>query len=162
MTAAALFVAYAWASIFVVIVLVICCLQCQCIIPLGRMARCLFDLPCCKCGRRDRNLFKDWGKLSKPQSVKDAEARENADSDSDEEEKANSRNNGRRINDVTGNDWGCCSTIPFLVTCGFCCGALKETPHELPERATIQVAQPVDEVTGTEAVVAMSMPLLRL
>ena len=159
MSAAALFVAYAWASIFVVIVLVICCLQCQCIIPLGRLARCLFDLPCCKCGKKDRNFFRNWGKLSKPQSVKDAEARETAGENSDEEQ---DRSTGRRVNDVAGNDWGCCATIPFLVTCGFCCGALKETPHELPSRAGIPVAQPVDEVVGTEAVVAVSMPLLRL
>ena len=160
MTAVALFVAYAWASIFVVIVLVICCLQCQCIIPLGRCARCIFDLPCCRCGKRDRNLFRNWGKLSKPKSVKDAEARDNAEDSDDEEKEANP--SGRRVNDISGNDWGCCATIPFMVTCGFCCGALKETPHELPSRSTIPIAQPVDEVTGTEAVVAVSMSLLRL
>ena len=75
---------------------------------------------------------------------------------------------------------GCCSWIPWILTCGMCCGAFGEDEEDeemvaggtninVNQKASVKVvAQPVqivdaaDEVVGTEAVVAVSIPLLSM
>lgn len=134
--------AYAWAILLSATVLMICCCWCNCIGLFGRCAQRAFNLPCLRCA--------DWGTTSKTARGVEVEGRKDAGA-----------------NGVQVNHWDCFATIPFLVTCGFCCGALKETPHELPLRTNVPVAQPMADrdangTTGAEAVVAVRMPLLGL
>ena len=61
---------------------------------------------------------------------------------------------------------GCFRGIPWLLTCGYCCGALNDGVSTRKKSksplAAVAVAQPIDpseEVVGTEFIAA-SMPLL--
>lgn len=138
----------AWFILLIATVLIICCCWCNCMAPCGRCAQRAFDLPCLRCGKWCRNPCTGWETTTRGTT---GDGRKSAGA-----------------NDVRENNWSCFEAVPFLITCGFCCGMLKETSsHDLPLRTNLPVAQPMaggdaKETTGAEAVIAVSMPLLGL
>lgn len=71
---------------------------------------------------------------------------------------------------------GCCAWVPWVLSCGMCCGAFSNTAKRPRRGASIPIvmgqpvraneATPKDmdiyEIVGVESVVAVSMPLLSL
>ena len=168
MVSPALVVAYLFLVLVVVVVVVLLCLGCGCHVPLGKLVRCccLNTTVCCnRCCRRKK---KDEGY----KNIIDDVNEENAEA----QEKARAR---KEANDDTAIA-GCCSWVPYVLTCGMCCGALKDEDQAAPGRGGSNidssvsgrvgavVAQPVQqpmeevEVVGTEHVVAVSIPLLAM
>ena len=146
-------------------VIVICCLGCGCHIPLGKCVRCF-------CDESKRCCWKNTKKLTEPETAAERRRRE----------KETPVLAGRR-RDSSLNDEppcaGCLRGIPWVLTCGYCCGLAKDaftTDRQLEESAdetmrragkktqsAVATAQPVfddREIVGMEPVVAVSIPLL--
>ena len=164
----ALTISYLTLVLVLVTVIVLCCLGCGCHIPLGKCVRCFCDESrrCCR---------KQTKKLTEPETAADRRKRE----------KEAPVLAGRR-RDPNAKDEppcaGCLRGIPWVLTCGYCCGTFGDaftTNRQLAEsaeetkkakakgkKAPVVVGQPVfenndvSELVGTEHVVAVSMPLL--
>jgi hypothetical protein len=163
MVNAALVISYLFLVLVVVIVVVLFCLGCGCHVPLGKCVRCFCDntTQCCRDCSNSRKKKKGEDKfksvLDEPKRGEDAKRRAAA--------------RKKEKEDATSIA-GCCSWIPWIVTCGMCCGAFEEDKGEekggQKVAVGVAVAQPVevvdaaDEVVGTEAVVAVSIPLLSM
>lgn len=158
----ALVISYLFLVLVVVIVVVLFCLGCGCHVPLGKCVRCFCDntTRCCRDCSNSRKKKKGEDKfksvLDEPKRGEDAKRRKAAQKKKEE--------------DATSIA-GCCSWIPWILTCGMCCGAFEEDGDgdgDEEAAAGVAVAQPVgvvdaaDEVVGTEAVVAVSIPLLSM
>ena len=160
----ALTISYLFLVLVVVVIVVLFCLGCGCHVPLGKCVRCFCNntTQCCRDCSNSRKKRKGEDKfksvLDEPKRGEDAKRRAAAES--------------KKAEDATSVA-GCCSWIPWVLTCGMCCGAFKEDEDE--ERAdgevptgVVAVAQPVavvdpsDEVVDTEASVAVSIPLLSM
>jgi|SaaInlV_125m_DNA_1040241.scaffolds.fasta_scaffold00328_19 hypothetical protein len=144
----ALFVSYAFVAIFIAIIGVLFCLGCQCSIPLRKIVRWIFSARCCQCPHRTEREEEEYNQVQTKQARS------------------------------TESDYAqCVNWVPFVLTCGYCFGQCSETmdtrarPRARP-RAPLPrvVAQPVAlsevddavEATGTEAIVSIQMPLLKL
>ena len=136
----ALFVSYAFVAIFVTVIFVLFCLSCQCSVPLRKIWLWIFSMRCCKCPQRTET-----------------------------EEKRVAKSKNKQTRSMESDYQRCFTWIPFVLTCGYCFGALseEEEPRTAPTRSLPSVvAQPVsestDEIPGTELAVAIRMPLLPL
>ena len=137
----ALFVSYAFVAIFVTVIFVLFCLSCQCSVPLRKIWLWIFNMRCCKCPQR-----------------------------TEVEEKRVAKSQNKQTRSMESDYQQCFTWIPFVLTCGYCFGALREEETQLstaPARSLPSVvAQPVsestDELIGTDMVVAIRMPLLPL
>ena len=141
----ALFFSYGFVAVFITLIMVLFCLGCHCSVPLRKIWIWIFSMRCCRCAQRTDAQEKRQVQAQKRQ----------ARSSEDDYEK-------------------CFTWVPFLLTCGYCFGqCTEEMGGGAPADATPlppTVAQPVApsevddavEVTGTEAVVSIHMPLLRL
>ena len=137
----ALFVSYAFVAIFVTVIFVLFCLSCQCSVPLRKIWLWLFNMRCCKCPQR-----------------------------TEVEEKRVAKSENKQARSTESDYERCFAWVPFVLTCGYCWGALREEESRLstaPTRLTPSVvAQPVsesaDEIAGVDMVVAVRMPLLPL
>lgn len=145
----ALIIAYLTIVLVIVTVIVLCCLGCKCHIPIGKCVRCLIEntTRCCKKKSKTLDKTKGVAKSAEPKAPILAGRRPSAKSD-----------------DVSCA--GCFRGIPWLFTCGYCCGALNDGVSTRKKGksppAAVAVAQPIDpseEVVGTEFIAA-SMPLL--
>ena len=167
----ALTISYLFIVLVIVLIVVLFCLGCGCHVPLGKCVRCFCNntTQCCRdCSNsRKKKKGEDEFKsvLDEPKRGEDAKRRAAAAKKKEE--------------DATSIA-GCCSWIPWILTCGMCCGAFKEDEEDeemvnggtninVNQGANVNVvAQPVqivdadDEVVGTEAVVAVSIPLLSM
>ena len=159
----ALTISYLFLVLVVVTVVVLFCLGCGCHVPLGKCVRCFCNntTQCCRDCSNSRKKKKGEDKfksvLDEPKRGEDAKRRAAAEK--------------KKKEDATSIA-GCCSWIPWVLTCGMCCGAFDEDEDEAAEDEEVPmgvaVAQPVlaaevpDEVVGTEAVVAVSIPLLSM
>ncbi len=162
MVNAALVISYLFLVLVVVIVVVLFCLGCGCHVPLGKCVRCFCDntTQCCRDCSNSRKKKKGEDEFK---SVLDEPKR-------GEEAKRRAAAAKKKKEDATSIA-GCCSWIPWVLTCGMCCGAFEEDEDEEEGKQVavgVAVAQPVevvdaaDEVVGTEAVVAVSIPLLSM
>jgi hypothetical protein len=164
MVSVELVVGYLTLVLIVVTVLVLCCLSCSCHIPLGKCVRCFCDETrrCCR---------KQTKKLTETETAAQRTKRE---------KEAPVLAGRRRATNADPNEppcAGCLRGIPWVLTCGYCCGAfgdafttnrqLAESEAEAKKRKSpVAVGQPVfedydvSEVVGTEHVVAVSIPLL--
>lgn len=151
----ALVIAYLALVLVLVTVMVIFCLGCGCHIHFGRFMRCFCDETRRCCRKKTENR-------TQPESVAD-EGPVIA---------------GRRRASDARNDPpcdGCLRAIPWILTCGYCCGEFKDsftTNRQLAEadgeakksKPLVVMGQPVFEdvvdVAETENAVAVSMPLL--
>ena len=158
MASPALMFSYLFLVLIVVVIIVLLCLGCSCHIPLGKCVRCFCEntTECCArcCPRRKKKDDKFKSVLDEPRRGPDAPK------------------SARAANDETSQA-GCLHWVPFVLTCGYCCGAFKDEEEEADgdeesdkgkkrASASVQVAQPVDEVVGTDYAVAASMPLLSM
>ena len=169
MANAALVISYLFLVLVVVVVLVICCLGCGCHVPLGKCVRCFCSntTRCCtKLCPRKKGEDKHKSALDHEEGGTEAKAKE-----------AHAKE--------TAADGacaaGCLHWVPFVLSCGYCCGAYKEGESKPPRGASVPtvVGQPVnaagtstgaggiaaidlDEVMGTDYVVAVKMPLLSI
>ena len=158
----ALTISYLTLVLVLVTVIVLCCLGCGCHIPLGKCVRCF-------CDESKRCCWKQTKKLTEPESAADRRKRE---------KEAPVFAGRRRSPDAKDEPpcAGCLRGIPWVLTCGYCCGAFKEGSSR-PPRGSIPtvVGQPVnstgargvsaidiDEVIGTDYVVATRIPLLSI
>ena len=161
-------VAYLFLVFVVVTIVVLFCLGCGCHAPLGKMVRCLCEnttFCCARCFRRKgAERRKTFGNIINDVSEERAKADER-------------RAQKERIQD-DASVAGCCAWIPWILTCGMCCGALSEEGEAIPGRASaastnpnispnVIVAQPVmvqpnDDAIGPEAIVTSSIPLLTI
>ncbi len=160
MVSPALVVTYLFLVLVVITIIVLCCLGFGCHVPLGKCVRCFCSntTRCCnKFCPRKKEEFK---------SVLDQE-----------EEGAAPKKKVTKANEDTACGAGCAKWVPMILTCGYCCGACKEG-STTPPRGTLPtvVGQPVnattsaggmapidvDEVMGTDYVVAVKMPLLSI
>jgi hypothetical protein len=162
MVSAALVISYLFLVLVVVVIIVLFCLGCGCHVPLGKCVRCFCSNTtfccnrCCKRKKKSDDGYKN---------IMDDVNEENAAKDE-------ARARKKRVEDDTAIA-GCCSWVPWVLTCGMCCGAFKDEEEEAaatPVSKGVAVAQPVttaahdldDEVVGTEPVVAISIPLLSI
>jgi len=161
MVSPALVISYLFLVLVVVVIIVLFCLGCGCHVPLGKCVRCFCSNTtfccnrCCKRKRKDDDGYKN---------IMDDVNDENAAKDE-------ARARKKRVNDDTAIA-GCCAWVPWVLTCGMCCGAFKDEEEKAaaPAGKGVAVAQPVptnahdleDEVVGTEPVVAISIPLLSI
>ena len=158
MASPALMFSYLFLVLIVVVIIVLLCLGCSCHIPLGKCVRCFCEntTECCaRCCPRRKKKEKFKSVLDEPRRGPDAPK------------------SARAANDETSQA-GCLHWVPFVLTCGYCCGAFKDEEEEEVDgdeesdkgkkraSASVQVAQPVDEVVGTDYAVAASMPLLSM
>ena len=161
-------VSYLFMVFVVVTIVVLCCLGCGCHMPLGKMVRCLCESTtacCARCCRRDgKARHKTFGNIIDDVNEESAEAGER-------------RARRKRAKD-DASVAGCCAWIPWILTCGMCCGMLSEEGEATPGQGgagpanpninpNVVVAQPVmvqpnDEAIGTGAAVASSIPLLTM
>lgn len=171
MVNAALVISYLFLVLVVVVIVVLCCLSCGCHVPLGKCVRCFCSntTRCCNklCPRKKgedeyKSVLDQEEGSTKAKKAKEADAKGNA---ADGACAA-----------------GCLHWMPFVLSCGYCCGAYKEGESK-PPRGSIPtvVGQPVnatssgsstgaggipaidvDEVMGTDYVVAVKMPLLSI
>ena len=163
MVNAALVISYLFLVLVVVIVVVLFCLGCGCHVPLGKCVRCFCNntTQCCRDCSNSRKKKRGEDEFK---SVLDEPKR-------GEEAKRRAAARKKKKEDATSIA-GCCSWIPWVLTCGMCCGAFEEDEDEEKGKQEVAmgvaVAQPVqvvdaaDEVVGTEAVVAVSIPLLSM
>ena len=140
----ALFVSYAFVAIFIAIIGVLFCLGCQCSIPLRKIMLWIFSARCCSCPHR-----------------------------TEREEERHQQAETKQARSTESDYARCVRWVPFALTCGYCFGQCSGT---MDTRAREQgplprvVAQPVAlsemddsvEVVGTEAIVSIHMPLLKL
>lgn len=159
-----LVVAYLTLVLIVVTVLVLCCLSCSCHVPLGKCVRCFCDETRRCCRKQTKALTETETPAQRRKREKEtpviAGRRRDPNIDPDEPPCA-----------------GCLRGIPWVLTCGYCCGTFGDaftTNRQLAEssdeskrgkgkmQTAVATAQPVfeDEVLGTEHVVAVSIPLL--
>lgn len=166
MASPALMFSYLFLVLIVVVIIVLLCLGCSCHVPLGKCVRCFCEntTDCCtRCCPRKKKDEKFKSVLDEPRRGPDA------------------KKSVKAANDETSQA-GCLHWVPFVLTCGYCCGAFKDEEEEDDEEsngakkrgsASAQVAQPVaaakadaleaaDEVVGTDYVIAASMPLLSM
>ena len=146
----ALIISYLTIVLVLVTVIVLCCLGCKCHIPIGKCVRCLINntTRCCKKKSKKLDETKGGATKTEPKAPVLAGRRQSAKSD-----------------DMSCA--GCFRGIPWLLTCGYCCGTLNDgvstrKKSKSPSTA-VSVAQPIDpseEVVGTECIIAVSMPLL--
>ena len=152
MVSPALVVTYLFLVLVVVIVIVLFCLGCGCHVPLGKCVRCFCSnttICCNRCCKRKKKTDDGY------KNIMDDVNEENATRDE-------ARARKKRVEDETAIA-GCCAWVPWVLTCGMCCGAFSEEEEDAaPVSRGVAVAQPVDEVVGTEPVVAISMPLLSI
>ena len=161
MVSPALVITYLFLVLCVVVVVVLFCLGCGCHVPLGKCVRCFCTnttWACNRCCKRKKKTDDGY------KNIMDDVNEENATKDE-------ARARKKRVDDDTAIA-GCCSWVPWVLTCGMCCGAFKDEEEEeaAPASRGVVVAQPVattdlgleDEIVGTEPVVAISMPLLSI
>jgi len=160
MVSPALVVTYLFLVLVVITIIVLCCLGCGCHVPLGKCVKCFCENTTVCCNRCCRRKKKKHGNI--------------LDDVSEENAKADEKRARKKSIDDDTNVAGCCSWIPYVLTCGMCCGMLSEENEAQPGQGSanvnnntnIVVAQPVvedeDEVIGTEPIVAISMPLLAI
>lgn len=137
----ALFVSYAFVAIFITVIMVLFCISCQCSIPLRKIWVWLFSMRCCQCPRRTET-----------------------------EEKRVKKSHDKQTRSMESDYAKCFSWVPFALTCGYCFGACTEQmdPAAAPARPVVPavvaqpVSEPTDELVGTEAIIAVHMPLLPL
>ena len=166
MVSVELVVGYLTLVLIVVTIFVLCCLSCSCHVPLGKCIRCF-------CDETKRCCRKQSKKLVEPETAAQRMKRE-------KEAPVLAGRRRSRDDDDEVPCAACLRAIPWLLTCGYCCGTfgdafttnrqLAESADETERRAKSQkkpavvVGQPVfdeaDEVVGTEHVVAVSIPLL--
>ena len=158
MASPALMFSYLFLVLIVVVVIVLLCLGCSCHIPLGKCVRCFCEntTDCCaRCCPRKKKDEKFKSVLDEPKRGPDA------------------KKSMKHVNDETSQA-GCMHWVPYVLTCGFCCGAFKdeEDERDAPKGGTA-VAQPLvakggalegveEEVVCTDYVIAVSMPLLSM
>mgnify|MGYP001207179588 CR=1 FL=1 len=167
MASPALVISYLFLVLVVVVIVVLCCLSCGCHVPMGKCVRCFCSntTRCCnKLCPRKKGEDKYKSALDQEEGgtkAKAADAKENA------------------ANGACAA--GCLHWMPFVLSCGYCCGAYKEGESKPPRGGSIPtvVGQPVnatststgaggipaidvDEVMGTDYVVAVKMPLLSI
>jgi|SaaInlV_125m_DNA_1040241.scaffolds.fasta_scaffold02284_4 hypothetical protein len=165
MASPALLLSYLFLVLVAVVVVVLCCLGCGCHVPLGKCVRC-FCSNTTQCSRKlcPRKKGEGEGEFG---SVLDQEAGA----------KPNRKTAAEKGADEPGCGAGCAKWVPMILTCGYCFGACKEgrTTPSRGSTATV-VGQPVntassaggmapidvDEVMGTDYVVAVKMPLLSM
>jgi hypothetical protein len=157
MASPALMFSYLFLVLIVVVVIVLLCLGCSCHVPLGKCVRCFCEntTECCtRCCPRKKKDEKFKSVLDEPKRGPDA------------------KKSVKQVNDETSQA-GCLHWFPYVLTCGFCCGAFKEEEDERDaSKGAAAVAQPVsrkgealedvDDVVGTDYVIAVSMPLLSM
>ena len=162
MVSPALVVTYLFLVLVVITIIVLCCLGCGCHVPLGKCVKCFCENTTVCCNRCCRRKKKKHGNILDDVSEENAEADE--------------KRVRRKQNDEDTAIAGCCSWIPYVLTCGMCCGAFTDEAQAAPGRGgsvsvnnntNVVVAQPVVldddiEVVGTEPIVAISMPLLAI
>ena len=161
-------VAYLFLVFVIVTIVVLFCLGCGCHTPLGKMVKCLCEnttFCCARCFRRKgAERRKTFG------NIIDDVSEERADADE-------RRARRERIQDDISVA-GCCSWIPWILTCGMCCGTLSEEGEAIPGQGgagpanpnlnpNVVVAQPVtvqpnDEAIDPGAIATSSIPLLTL
>ena len=159
MASPALMFSYLFLVLIVVVIIVLLCLGCSCHIPLGKCVRCFCEntTDCCArcCPRKKKKDEKFKSVLDEPRRGPDANGSVKA------------------ANDETSQA-GCLHWVPLILTCGYCCGAFKDEEDEVdkPKSDGVVVAQPViekdgalddvNEVVGTDYVIAVNMPLLSM
>lgn len=164
MVSAALVISYLFLVLAAVLILVLLCLGCGCHVPLGKCVRCFCDNTTRCCG----NLCPGKKRGEAPKSVVDAEA--------GAKPKAATTPGATGEGGCAECSAGCLKWVPWALSCGFCCGAFKEGSSK-PPRGSMPtvVGQPVnstgargvgaidiDEVIGTDYVVATRIPLLSI
>ena len=133
-----LFVSYAFVAIFIVVIMVLFCISCQCSVPLRKIWIWFFSMRCCQCCPHR----------------------------TEEEEKRVKRSQDKQARSMESDYAKCFGWVPFVLTCGYCFGACKDefNPTAPIRRMPTTVAQPVSDPTnepiGTEPIVAVHMPLL--
>ena len=159
MASAALVITYLFLVLVAVVIVVLCCLGCGCHVPLGKCVRCFCSNTTRCCGKLcPRKKGDKFGSVL------------------DEEEGAKTKATTKKADDETSTA-GCLHWVPWVLSCGYCCGACKERDAP-PPRGSVPtvVGQPVndtsstggmapidvDEVMGTDYVVAVKMPLLSI
>lgn len=163
MASPALLVAYLFLVLVAVVIVVLCCLGCGCHVPLGKCVRCF----CSNTTQCSRKLCPRKEGDDEFESVLDQE----------EGAKPNKKTAAKAAKDEPGCAAGCAKWVPMILTCGYCFGACKEG-SATPSRGSMAtvVGQPVnttssagsmapidvDEVMGTDYVVAVKMPLLSI
>jgi len=162
MVSPALVVTYLFLVLVVLTIIVLCCLGCGCHVPLGKCVRCF----CANTTRCSSKLCPRKKGEDEYKSVLDQEEGVKP------KEKA-----AKKADDETACAAGCAKWVPMILTCGYCCGACKEGSTQSPGKPiTTVVGQPVnttssasgmapidvDEVMGTDYVVAVKMPLLSI
>ena len=145
---------YLFLVLVIVVAIVLLCLGCGCHIHLGKGVRCLLR----NTARCRTRCCSNKGGGKKRKSV------------SNDEEEAQPPERG------AASTAGCCAWVPWVLSCGMCCGAFSNTAKRPRRGASIPtvMGQPVradeatpkdvdiDEIVGVEPVVAVSMPLLSL
>ena len=154
-------VTYLFLVLVVITIIVLCCLGCGCHVPLGKCVKCFCENTTVCCNRCCRRKKKKHGNI--------------LDDVNEEKAEADERRVRKKQHDEDTAIAGCCSWIPYVLTCGMCCGAFTDEEQAAPGRGgsvsvnnntNVVVAQPVvlddNEVVGTEPIVAVSMPLLAI
>lgn len=161
MTAVALVISYLVVVFIIVVIVVLICLGCSCHIPLGRFVRCFCDSTtrCCNKKKKKKKTNADMEERGTKEEM---------------EGTIESTAEGAKKSTREAKPLACMESIPWILTCGFCFGALADDNSNGAKwqggSSSAVVAQPVfdkappdyNEVTGTEAVVAIFMPLLRI
>ena len=168
MVSVELVVAYLTIVLVFVTLFVLCCLGCSCHVPLGKCVRCFCD---------------ETKRCCRKQSKKLVETETAAERRKREREAPVLAGRRRAVNDDEPPFVGCIRAIPWVLTCGYCCGTfgdaftsnrqLEESAAETKQKTKANkkvvpktVGQPVfedsdvSELVGTEHVVAVSIPLL--
>ena len=161
MVSVELMVGYLTLAMIAVTVVVLCCLVCSCHVPLRKCARCLCDETRRCCPKQPEKLAASETAAQRVKREKGAPALA-----------------GRRR--APGADdappcAGCLRGIPWVLTCGYCCGAFRDavaTNRQLAESPVQRkregkapaavMGQPVfeDDASETGHAVTVAMPLL--
>ena len=162
-------ISYLFLVLVVVVIIVLCCLSCGCHVPLGKCVRCFCTNTTRCCNKLcPRKKGEDEYKSVLDQEKGGAKPKAKAE--------------GAKQNAADGAcATGCLHWLPFVLSCGYCCGAYKEDESAPVASGSIPtvVGQPVnetsattsaggvaaidmDEVMGTDYVVAVKMPLLSI
>ena len=125
----ALVITYLFLVLCVVVVVVLFCLGCGCHIPLGKCVRCFCTNTtwacnrCCKRKKKTDDRYKN---------IMDDVSEENAAKDEAQARK-------KRVEDDTAIA-GCCSWVPWVLTCGMCCGAFKDEEEEAGRYQVVEIS----------------------
>lgn len=151
--------------LIVVTIFVLCCLSCSCHVPLGKCIRCFCDEPkrCCRKQSRRRTEPETPAERRKREREAPVLAGRRRAPNADDEPPCGA----------------CLRAIPWVLTCGYCCGAFGDaftTNRRLAESSAesatrreqggeapaVVMGQPVfeDDELGTGHAVTVAMPLL--